>query len=509
MSCNKAFRSRAALVQHEDAKHPETTEETEPAENPVEDITNVPSKNEDIKQEVTKPENTKDKESSKENSFQDVADDFAKMKITNSEVAKPENTTEKDPNKENQNPPGPPPPKHNCKDCGEAFYFTIMLSEHEKKFGHGPFAGRKKKEPVEKAKDEINWVHAFELHGKSHEDLIPFKKKETSKEGNKPTKQPNKKTTGPPLTPLNCQHCYETFYYFIELEKHEENCLFRPRPKYREKKFAETEEKGTETWVYTCPERTCNKRSFRNLEALRAHSYGLHGITYIDARSVLTKEAPKDINNPTTQAPKETSNTANQAPKKTNNSTKHTSKGLGFRCIPCDKSFRAEHALEKHWEKEHSNTWWSLFDEDNVSDVSLTYSEFENDGEDMYDDFMEMMDNDRKWRSGKIKCITCWKKFKKTSDMIGHVEMGECHSYIDRKDIVSVIKNHMGDAASQIYKPNLKEKFECPVCKDTFHSLSFLTRHAEGTHFSVTNGPLNEFITELKWRLIEDNHYFD
>ncbi|CVK84818.1 uncharacterized protein FMAN_01745 [Fusarium mangiferae] len=44
---------------------------------------------------------------------------------------------------------GPPPPPFKCEDCSEAFYFVAMLTKHEKKLGHGPCRGLKKK-PVEK-----------------------------------------------------------------------------------------------------------------------------------------------------------------------------------------------------------------------------------------------------------------------------------------------------------------------------------------------------------------------
>ncbi|KAF4338685.1 zinc finger domain protein [Fusarium beomiforme] len=503
--CNKKFRTRGGRVSHEDDKHPtEVAETTEPTVNPVQDITNDTSQNVDIKQDVTEPKITKEMDSINEKFAEVVTNDSTKNRATKQEVtepevtkdmesikeipagaatncakkhdtkqeaAKPENIAEKDSKKENQKPPGSPLPSNKCETCGETFIFSVMLSGHYEETGHGPHGPRagSNKKPVEKPKDEIKEglneldAYVFTLHGNFYNDLTPFKKREIA-------------------------------------------CLTFGRSLRRR-----SSQKKADKFGCLLARNVDVKISLPSLRSFRAHSEIRHGISYVNASPFLTKAAPKDIDNSTKQASMETSNTANRAPKDADNSTKHVSKWPGFRCIPCNKSFRAEHTLEQHWEDQHSNTWWSLFDEDNLSDVSLTYSEFENDGEDMFDDFMETLNKDEQFRSGKINCITCWKKFKTTSRMMDHVEAGKCHSHIDRKDIESVIKKHMGDVVARCYNPNVKDKFECPVCKQNFHSLSYLIGHAEGTQWSlsITKGPLKEFISELKWRLIEDNHYFD
>ncbi|KAH7269252.1 uncharacterized protein BKA55DRAFT_548128 [Fusarium redolens] len=171
----------------------------------------------------------------------------------------------------------------------------------------------------------------------------------------------------------------------------------------------------------------CHK-AFRSRTAFLQHEDAKHSMEMAEATepAFLETQDPKDTDEPT-HVPVEVVRS-------------------GFRCTPCNESFRSQYILAKHWENEHLRTWWDLFDEANVSEVSLTYSEFEDydnyDEDDMYDDLMEITANQNSWRSkNKIHCITCWKKFKTSSEMMNHMEMGKCHSYLDRSSIISAIKS--------------------------------------------------------------------
>ncbi|CZR33269.1 uncharacterized protein FPRO_01819 [Fusarium proliferatum ET1] len=94
------------------------------------------------------------------------------------------------------------------------------------------------------------------------------------------------------------------------------------------------------------------------------------------------------------------------------------------------------------------NSWWALFNQDNISDESLSYSDFQN-----FDSYDE-------------------------DDMSDQSVVSRCYS---------------------------DDKFQCPGCETRFDSLSSMIRHAEGNKCSanITQDPIKAFMSEVRRRMIE------
>lgn len=340
-----------------------------------------------------------------------------------------------------------PPPQFKCRDCDEAFYFNAALAEHQDTFAHGPMATREKKPESD---------------------------------------------AGRPAPQFKCIECDEVFYFGAMRLEHEKKTGHGPSTESKEGPAEKPVEVPAEKPVagpppppFKCED--CSE-AFYFVAMLTEHERKLgHG----PCRGLKKKPVEKPAEKPTTEA---------DAPIKKVIS--------GYRCRPCDKSFRNQHLLVKHWEKAHEDTWLSLFDQDNISEESLSYSDFQNfdnyDEDDMLNDLREI--NSWSSKKNKISCITCWKKFRTSSQMMEHVEMRECHSYIDARSIKWAIDTSDQSVVSRCYSDG---KFQCPSCEARFDSLSSLIRHAEGDKCSaeVSRGPLKAFVTEVRWRMIEGEHF--
>ncbi|KAF4498909.1 metalloregulatory (zinc-responsiveness transcriptional activator) [Fusarium agapanthi] len=383
---------------------------------------------------------------------------------------------------------GPPATRFNCRDCDEAFHFAAMLLEHEKKVGHGPFT-LSKKEPVEKPADEsiagpppprfkcqvCGEAFYFAVVLNEHERKVGHVSPATSKKPVETT------AAGPPPPKIKCEHCDEAFYYVAMLLEHQEKLSHgtwaAEKNKPIEKPTTEDNAKNASVLVFKC---TACGRLYRNVNRFLGHMDHNHGRHPTNPHRCLTKVAPEEADAPF---------------------TKITS---GFRCNPCNEPFRNQHLLANHWEERHENAWLALFDQGNISDESLSYSDFQKfddyDEDDMLDDLREI----NSWSSEKntIHCVTCWKMFRTSSQMVEHVEMRECHSYIDARSIKWAIDASDQSVVSRCYSDN---KFQCPGCEARFDSLSSLIRHAEGNkcNSDVSQGPLKAFMTEVRWRMIE------
>ncbi|KAG5787415.1 hypothetical protein H9Q69_013522 [Fusarium xylarioides] len=286
---------------------------------------------------------------------------------------------------------------------------------------------------------------------------------------------------GPPPPHIQCRDCDEAFYFQAMLREHEEKIrhgpFMDPKKKPVEKPTIEDKAKNASISVFKCPD--CG-RLYRNVKPFLDHMDDNHGRLPWYPNKHLTKVTPEKAD----------------APFK-----KVTS---GFRCMPCNEPFRNQDLLTKHWETVHKDSWWALFDQDNMSDESLSYSDLQNfdnyDEDDMLDDLREI----NSWSSKKntIPCITCWKKFKTTSQMVKHVETRGCHSYINASSIKWAIDRSNQSVVTRCYSD---DKFQCPGCEASFNSLSSMIRHAEGDKCSakVTRDPLKAFMTEVRWRMIE------
>ncbi|KAF5646597.1 hypothetical protein F25303_5408 [Fusarium sp. NRRL 25303] len=327
-----------------------------------------------------------------------------------------------------------------CQNCDEAFYYTAALGEHQEMFAHGPMAIREKKpEPVEE----------------------------------------------PPAPEIKCRDCDKAFCHFTMLLEHQQKAGHgswaaeknKAVEKPVEKPAIEDKVGNASISVFKCTDcggLYCDVTPF--LDHM-GHNHARHPKL---PNRYLTKVAPKEAD----------------APFK-----KITS---GFRCKPCNEPFRNQHLLVVHWEKRHEDAWDALFDQDNISDASLSYSDFQNfdnyDEDDMLDDLREISS----WSSKKntIHCMTCWKKFRTTSQMVEHVETCDCHSYINARSIKRATDRSDQSVVSRCYSDN---KFQCPGCEARFESLSSLIRHAEGNKCSanVTPGPIKAFMTDVRWRMIE------
>ncbi|KAF5720478.1 hypothetical protein FMUND_4300 [Fusarium mundagurra] len=342
-----------------------------------------------------------------------------------------------------------PPAPFKCQDCDETFYYTAALGEHQEMFAHGPMAIREKKpEPA----------------------------------------------AGPSTPEFKCRDCDEAFHHFTMLLEHQEKAghgswaaeKSKPAEKPAEKPVEKPVEKPTvegeagndSISVYKCTD--CG-RLYRDVNWFLVHLSRNHGRRPAYYYKYLTKVAPEEADAP---AKKVTS---------------------GFRCRPCNEPFRNQYLLAKHWEKTHEDAWWALFDKYNISGESISYSDFRNfdnyNENDMLDDLRQI----NSWSSKKknmIPCITCWKKFKTTSQMVEHVEMRECHSYIAAHSIKWAVHRSDQSVVSRCYSD---DKFQCPGCEARFDCLSSLLRHAEGNkcRADVAQGPIKAFMTEVRWRMVE------
>ncbi|KAF5541064.1 zinc finger domain-containing protein [Fusarium mexicanum] len=475
MPCNKVFGSRAALAQHEEAKHPmQSTDHAEinggnegaaAEEESVKDPLEKPGKKPAEKLVADLPPPTFKCSDCEEAFYFDAAlqehqDLFAHGPFATREK-KPETVTR------------PPPPKFKCQLCGEAFYFAVMLTEHEKKLGHvSPVISKKPIEtgasgpppPTMKCEDCNEAFYYQAMLVEHHEKAGHGRWKGT------------KKKVGEPVPPPQhmCEECNEAFYYIGKLYDHQERLGHGKRAaeksKSVEKPTAEDKAERASVSVYKCTD--CG-RLYRDLDRFLDHMDHNHGRHPKPPQRCLTKVAPEEADAPV---------------------KKVTS---GFRCKPCNEPFRNQHLLVVHWETRHKDAWFALFDQDNISDESLSYSDFQNfdnyDEDDMLGDLREI----NSWSSdkNKIHCMTCWKKFRTSSQMVEHVEMRECHSYIGPRSIKWAINTSDQSVVSRCYSD---DKFQCPGCEASFDSLSSLLRHAEGNKCSAdaSQGPLKAFMTE-------------
>ncbi|KAF5604868.1 zinc finger domain-containing protein [Fusarium pseudocircinatum] len=313
-----------------------------------------------------------------------------------------------------------------------------------------------------------------------------------------------------PPAPFKCQDCDEAFYYTAALGEHQEMFAHGPMairekkpepaagpsaPEFKkgrswqwaaeknkavekpaEKPTIEDKAGNASVSVYKCTD--CG-RLYRDVNLFQVHLGQNHGRHPTYYNRYLTKVTPEETDAPV---------------------KKVTS---GFRCRPCNEPFRNQHLLVVHWETKHKDAWFALFDQDNISDESLSYSDFQNfdnyDEDDMLDDLRQI--NSRSSKKNTIHCMTCWRKFRTTSQMVEHVEMGECHSYISTRSIKWAIGSCDRSVVSRCYSDT---KFQCSSCEARFDPLSSLGRHVEGNkcHADVTRGPLKAFITEVRWRMI-------
>ncbi|KAF5571535.1 hypothetical protein FPHYL_281 [Fusarium phyllophilum] len=307
-----------------------------------------------------------------------------------------------------------PPAPLKCQHCDEAFYYVAVLLEHQEKVGHGQWKGTKDK-------------------------------------------------AGEPVPPLQhkCEDCNTAFCYIDKLDGHQEKLghgswaaeknepVNRPVEKPVEKRTIEDKAENASISVLKFPD--CG-RLYRDVKPFLDHMDDNHGRLPWYPNKHLTKVTPEKAD----------------APFK-----KVTS---GFRCMPCNEPFRNQYLLAKHWETVHKDSWWALFDQDNMSDESLSYSDFQNfdnyDEDDMLNDLREI----NSWSSKKntIPCITCWKKFRTTSQMVKHVETRGCHSYINASSIKWAIDRSDHRVVSRCYSD---DKFQCPGCEARFDSLSSLLDH--------------------------------
>ncbi|KAF5647630.1 uncharacterized protein FTJAE_1686 [Fusarium tjaetaba] len=384
-----------------------------------------------------------------------------------------------------------PPPPFKCQDCDEAFYYTAALGEHQEMFAHGPVAIREnEREPAAgpsapefKCRDCEEAFHHFTML-LEHQEKVghgPFLKL-VEKPVEKPAAAPE----------FKCRDCDEAFHHFTVLLEHQEKAGHGSWAAGKNKAVEKPVEKPTiedkagdvSVSVYKCTD--CG-RLYRDVNSIQAHLAWNHGRRSTDPNRYLTKVSPEEADAP---AKKVTS---------------------GFRCKPCNQPFRNQYLLPKHWRKTHEDAWWALFDQDNISDESLSYSDFQNfdnyDEDDMLDDLRQI----NSWSSKKknmIPCMTCWKKFKTTSQMVEHVETRECHSYMAAHSIKWAVLRSDQSVVSGCYSDR-NRKFQCPDCEARFDSLSSLLRHAEGNkcRADVAQGSIKAFMTEVKWRMIEGELY--
>ncbi|KAF5628798.1 zinc finger domain protein [Fusarium sp. NRRL 52700] len=321
-----------------------------------------------------------------------------------------------------------PPPPFKCSECDEAFHFTAALQEHQDLFAHGPMATREKKPetmtgpPAPRSKCE-NCDEAFHFAAMllEHEKKVghsPFPVPKTE-----PVDKPaNESVAGPPPPRFKCRVCGEAFYFAVMRKEHERKA--RHVSPHHEKaghgRWNRTKSKAGEPVrppQHKCEE--CNE-AFYYIDKLYDHQEKLgHG--------KWAAEKSKSVEKPTTE----------------------------------DK---AERAIVL----------------DNISEESLSYSDFQNfdnyDQDDMLDDLRQI----NSWSSERntIHCMTCWKKFRTTSQIVEHVEMRECHSYINTRSIKWAVDMSDQSVVSRFYPSD--GKLQCPHCGYSSLALSNLLFHAHG-----------------------------
>ncbi|KAF5663786.1 hypothetical protein FCIRC_11075 [Fusarium circinatum] len=493
--CRKVFRTKAALEQHKRATgHPEET--TEPAENPVRN-----SKNQKKKAAEPSPQQYKcdfcnssfhhfdllEQHVIRHNLWQDGGPvtvykcDFCPKTFysydEHEEESNEENADESDEesDKEPAEKPGEsciekldaelPPPPFKCSDCNEAFYFNAKLEEHRDK--HAVKTAEPQDDPIQDASGDSP---------KNQDTEKEIAESENAED--KTCNKENEKATESHPALLECEDCFDEFYDFESLHRHSVwfcrtrwakwvrvatgraaperlahlyKCDFCPQvfhtfaSLYAHQKFLShgpywdgvnrtkplKKGKTNENWkehdpllVYRCSE--CAE-TFDRMETFTNHTWYKHENVLRHPNDFLEKLPPPNV------------------PEKTVKS--------GYRCTSCDEPFRSEDLLAKHWESEHTETWLQLFDRGNKKRPNY-------------------------W-NGKISCITCWKKFRKPSQMMLHVETGKCHAYLDTDEIKSAIKKSDQSVVSTFYTSD--GKFQCPHCDYTSLALSDLLFHAQGT----------------------------
>ncbi|KAF4956025.1 hypothetical protein FGADI_4198 [Fusarium gaditjirri] len=370
---------------------------------------------------------------------------------------------------------GPPPPSFKCQTCDEAFYFAVLLHEHERKVDHGIWARETNKRVKTLAAGPPPPTIKCELCDEAFY-YVAMLREHQEKARHSPWEERNNMAAREPVQPPQhkCEDCSEAFHNIGKLEDLKKKLGHGTWATEKNKPVEKPVERPIT--VFKCTD--CG-RPYRDAEPFMDHMYQNHGRDVKNFDRYIRNVAPED----------------DAGPFKTVTS--------GFRCKPCNEPFRSPHLLAKHWEKTHADTWWSLFGQDNVSDVSLSYSEFQDfdnyDEDDMLSDLREI----NSWSSKKntIPCITCWKKFKTSSQMVDHVEIGKFHSSIDARSIKWAIEMSDQSVVSKCYS---EDKFQCPGCEATFSSLSSLIFHAEGTKCDadIAEAPLKSFMSE---KMADDN----
>ncbi|KAF5971177.1 C2H2 C2HC zinc finger [Fusarium bulbicola] len=403
MPCNKVFGSRAALAQHEEAKHPmQSTDHAEinggnegaaAEEESVRDPVEKPGEKSAEKLVANLPPPTFKCSDCEEAFYFDAAlqehqDLFAHGPFATREK-KPETVTgppaprfkcencdeafhsgamlrehEKkvrhglstEPKEEPVEKPvaGPPPPKFKCQVCGEAFYFAVMLTEHEKKLGHvSPVTSKKPVEkravgpppPTMKCEDCNEAFYYQALLVEHYEKAGHGRWKATKKKVGEPVPPPQHK----------CEECNEAFYYIGKLYDHQERLGHGKRAAEKSKSVEKptAEDKAERASVSVCKCTDCG-RLYRDLDRFLDHMDHNHGRHPNPPQRCLTKVAPEEADAPVKKVM------------------------AGFRSKPCNEPFRNQHLLAVHWETRHKDAWFALFDQDNISDESLSYSDFQN-----------------------------------------------------------------------------------------------------------------------------------
>lgn len=255
-----------------------------------------------------------------------------------------------------------------------------------------------------------------------------------------------------------CNFCPQVFHTFTSFDQHQEFLSHGPywdgskRKKPLKKRYegqtAANWHEHDVTLAYKC--NACEE-TFRTMEWFTDHMWYKHSCVLRHPNDHLEKQDTPKV------------------PEKTVKS--------GYRCTPCDEPFDSEDLLARHWESAHAETWLSLFDDNNKAKP--------------------------KDKKGKVPCITCWRTFGRSSKMMLHVETGKCHTYLDTDSIKSAIKNSDQTVVSRFYTS--EGKFQCPHCDHTSLALSGLLLHAQSQQcsLSISGNPLMNFISEVRWRMIE------
>ncbi|KAF4447890.1 hypothetical protein F53441_8640 [Fusarium austroafricanum] len=100
-----------------------------------------------------------------------------------------------------------------------------------------------------------------------------------------------------------------------------------------------------------------------------------------------------------------------------------------------------------------------------------------------------------------VDCIGCHsRKFRKASEMMEHVEFGECKRSGSPSTIPWAVRAKAGKLGRKFYEG---DHFKCPTCEDKFDYLTELVKHAESKKcgLQVFSGPLKELISNLMLHL--------